>query len=119
MSVNTEEFEAAVEHAFRLDLLAKEAKEAADAARAEVKALVIGLHGNKYDGGTSKFHVSLNPTSTYNAALVEAKLDPKELKKVLTPTVDRKKVEALFAARFAAGEFSKPNSPTLKITLED
>lgn len=119
MSVNTTEFEKAVEHAFRLDLIAKEAAEAAAAARAEVKELVIGLYGNKYDGGTSKFHVTLTPTSTYNAALVQAKLTEKELRKVVSLSVDRKKVEALFAERFAAGEFSKPNSPTLKITLED
>lgn len=119
MSVSTEEFEAAVEHAFRADLAAKEAKEAADEARAVVKDMVIGLYGNKYDGGTSKFHVTLTPTATFQLGLVQAKLNEKELKKVLTPQVDRKKVEALFAERFAAGEFSKQNSPTLKIQIGD
>ena len=117
MSVTTEDFEAAVELAFRADLAAKEAKEAADEARAVVKEMVIGLYGNKYDGGTSKFHVSLTPTATFQIGLVQSKLTEKELKKVLTPQVDRKKVEALFADRFQSGEFSKPNSPTLKITI--
>lgn len=117
MSVSNEEFEAAVEVAYRLDLAAKEAKEAADDARATVKEMVIATYGEKYDGGTSKFHVSLNPTATYQPGLVQYNLTEKELKKVLTLTVDRKKVEALFADRFAAGEFSKPNSPTLKITI--
>lgn len=119
MSFTNEEFEAAAERAFRADMLAKEAKEAADSARADLKEMIIAQYGEKYDGGTSKFHITLTPTSTYNAGLVQAKLSEKELKKVLTPQVDRKKVEALFAERFAAGEFSKPNSPTLKVQVGD
>lgn len=118
MTFTDAEFEAATERAFRADMLAKEAKEVADNARADLKEMVIARYGNKYDGGTSKFHITLTPTSTYNAALVQSKLSKKELKKVLTPQVDRKKVEALFADRFAAGEFSKPNSPTLKVTVD-
>lgn len=118
MSFTNEEFEEAVERAFRADMLAKEAAEAAAAARAEVKEMVIGQYGNRYEGGTSKFKVTLVPTSTYNAGLVQAKLSEKELNKVLTKQVDRKKVEALFPERFAAGEFSKPNSPTLKISVD-
>lgn len=118
MSFTDAEFEAATERAFRADMLAKEAKEVADNARADLKEMVIARYGERYDGGTSKFHITLTPTSTYNVQLVKDKLNAKELKSVMTPQVDRKKVEALFPDGFAAGEFSKPNSPTLKVTVD-
>lgn len=115
--MHNEEFEAAVEKAYRLDLAAKTAKEAADEAREEVRQMILDAEGKSYEGGTSKFKISMFPTRRFNAALAMKKLTASELEEVMTLQVDRKLIDALFTKEFIQSELSTETAPTLKISL--
>lgn len=115
--LNSEEFETAVEKAFRLDLAAKLAKEAADEAREEVKQMIIASEGKSYEGGTSKFRISMFPTRRFSVALAAKKLTRKEVEDVSTMQIDPALVKALYTKEFIQEELSTESAPTLKIAL--
>lgn len=115
--MHNEEFETAVEKAFRLDLAAKLAKEAADEAREEVKQMIMASEGKSYEGGTSKFRVSMFPTRRFNVALALKKLDPEAIEAVSSMQIDKKLVDALIPKEYIQTELSTESAPTLKIAL--
>ncbi|ALY08416.1 hypothetical protein RINGS_68 [Arthrobacter phage Rings] len=112
-----EEFEAAVERAYRADLRAKRAAEEAEEAREDVRQMIIEREGKNYDGGTARFKVTLFPTRRFSAALVQKKLDPMALEAVSSMQVDKKLVEIHFDKEHIQREFSTESKPTLKISL--
>lgn len=115
--LNTIEFERAVEKAYRLDLEAKTAKEAADEAREEVKQMILAAEGKSYEGGTSKFRISMFPTRRFNATLAMKKLDPEAIEAVSSMQIDKKLVDLLIPKEFIQSELSVESAPTLKIAL--
>lgn len=115
--MHNEEFEAAVERAYRADLAAKRAAEEAEEAREEVRQMVLAAEGKNYDGGTARFKVTMFPTRRFNAALVAKKLDPMALEAVSSLQVDKKLVEIHFDKDYIQREFSTESKPTLKISL--
>lgn len=115
--LNSNEFEFAVERAYRLDLEAKTAKEAADEARDLVKQMIIDAEGKSYEGGTSKFRISMFPTRRFNAALAMKKLDRDAIDAVSSMQIDRKLVDIYFPKDFIQSELSTESAPTLKIAL--
>lgn len=111
------DFELAVERAYRLDLIAKTAKEAADEAREVVKQMIIAEEGKSYEGGTSKFRISMFPTRRFSVALATKKLSREEIDDVSTMQIDPALVKALYTKEFIQDELSTESAPTLKIAL--
>lgn len=115
--LNSVEFEAAVERAYRLDLAAKTAKEAADEARENVKQMIMAAEGKSYEGGTSKFRISMFPTRRFNAALAMKNLEPEAIAAVSSMQIDKNLVDLLIPKEFIQSQLSVESAPTLKIAL--